>query len=222
MPIKSEDLHGNVPDEADAALLLIDVVNDFEFENGEALLKLALPVGKEIANLKARAKQAGIPAIYVNDNFGKWRSDLNQIVSHCLEGGVTGEPFVKLVLPEEDDYFVLKPKHSGFYSTSLDLLLEHLGARILILAGIAGNNCVLFTANDAYMRDFNLIVPSDCSVSQSEEDNQNAFKQMEKVLKADIRPWRELNLETLKAGEDESRDRSDKKAKSKSATSAKR
>jgi nicotinamidase-related amidase len=224
MPIKSEDLHGNVPDEADAALLLIDVVNDFEFEGGEALLELALPVGKQIADLKARAKQAGIPAIYVNDNFGKWQSDLNKIVSHCLEDEVAGEPFVKLVLPEEDDYFVLKPKHSGFYSTSLDLLLEHLGARTLILAGIAGNNCVLFTANDAYMRDFNLIVPSDCSVSQSEEDNENALKQMERVLKADIRPWRELNLKALKAGEDESRDgagSTDKKTKSKSATSAK-
>jgi nicotinamidase-related amidase len=224
MPIKSEDLHGNVPDKANAALLLIDVVNDFEFEGGDALLELALPVGEQIANLKARAKQAGIPAIYVNDNFGKWRSDLNKIVSHCLEDGVTGELFVKLVLPEEDDYFVLKPKHSGFYSTSLDLLLEHLGARTLILAGIAGNNCVLFTANDAYMRDFNLIVPSDCSVSQSEEDNKNALNQMEKVLKADIRPWRELNLKALKAGKDESKvgaGSTDKKTKRKSATSAK-
>jgi nicotinamidase-related amidase len=128
------------------------------------------------------------------------------------------------VLPEEDDYFVLKPKHSGFYSTSLDLLLKHLGARTLILAGIAGNNCVLFTANDAYMRDFNLIVPSDCSVSQSEEDNKNALKQMEKVLKADIRSWRELNLKALTAGQDESKDgagSTDKKTKSKRATSAK-
>ncbi|HEY2975813.1 MAG TPA: isochorismatase family protein [Pyrinomonadaceae bacterium] len=75
------------------------------------LLKLALPAGKRIANLKARAKQIGIPVIYVNDNFGKWRSDLNQIVSHCLEDGVRGEPFVKLIPPDKDDYFVLKPKH---------------------------------------------------------------------------------------------------------------
>ena len=197
MPIKSEDLHGSVPDEAAAALLLIDVVNDFEFENGDALLELALPVGKNIANLKRLAKQAGIPAVYVNDNFGKWQSDLNKIVSHCLEDGVRGESFVRLVLPDEDDYFVLKPKHSGFYCTSLDLLLQHLGAHTLILAGIAGNNCVLFTANDAYMRDFKLIVPSDCSASQMQEDNENALKQMEKVLKADVHPWEELNLEKL-------------------------
>jgi nicotinamidase-related amidase len=199
MPIKSKDLHGNVPDHAGAALLLIDVINDFEFEGGEPLLKLALPVGKNIANLKRLAKQAGIPAIYVNDNFGKWQSDLNKIVSHCLEDGVRGEPFVRLVLPDEDDYFVLKPKHSGFYCTSLELLLEHLGAHSLILAGIAGNNCVLFTANDAYMRDFKLVVPSDCSASQSQEDNQNAFKQMQKVLKADIKRSAELNLKELHA-----------------------
>lgn len=197
MPIKSKDLHGNVPDSAGAALLLIDVVNDFEFEDGDKLFELALPVGKQIANLKKLAREAGIPAIYVNDNFGKWQSDLNKIVSHCLGDGVRGEPFVKLVLPDDDDYFVLKPKHSGFYCTGLALLLEHLGAHNLILAGIASNNCVLFTANDAYMRDFKLFVPADCSVSIEPEDNDYAFQQMQKVLKADIRASTELNLADL-------------------------
>lgn len=199
MPIKSEDLHGNVPDTAGVALLLIDVINDFEFEGGDELLKLAMPVAKNIANLKSRVRQAGIPQIYVNDNFGKWQSDLNKIVSHCLEDGVRGEPFVKLVLPEKDEYFVLKPKHSGFYCTSLELLLEHLGARSLILTGITGNNCVLFTANDAYMRDFKLFVPADCVVSRRPEENENALKQMEKVLKAEIGPMEELDLEKMKS-----------------------
>jgi nicotinamidase-related amidase len=98
MPVKSEDLHGNVLDDSGVALLLIDIINDFEFESGDVLLKLALPVGEEIAKLKKRAKEIGIPAIYVNDNFGKWQSDLNKIVSHCLEDGVRGEPFVKSTL----------------------------------------------------------------------------------------------------------------------------
>lgn len=198
MPIKSSDLHGNVPDSSGAALLLIDVVNDFEFEGGEELLRLALPVGRAIAQLKQAAKQAGIPAIYVNDNFGKWQSDLNKIVSHCTGVGVRGKPFVELLLPDEDDYFVLKPKHSGFFSTTLELLLEHLGARTLILVGIAGNNCVLFTANDAYMRDFKIVVPSDCVVSETERENEYALQQMTKVLKADTRPAGDLNLEGLK------------------------
>jgi nicotinamidase-related amidase len=201
MPVKSKDLHGNVPDQSGAALLLIDVVNDFEFEGGERLLPLALPVGKAIANLKRAAKRAGVPAIYVNDNFGKWQSDLNKIVSHCLEDEVRGKAFVEMVKPDEEDYFVLKPKHSGFFSTTLELLLDHLGARSLILTGIAGNNCVLFTANDAYMRDFKLFVPSDCVVSETEAENEYALQQMAKVLKADTRPADELNLEVMRSKE---------------------
>jgi nicotinamidase-related amidase len=194
MPVKSHDLHGNVPDKAGAALLLIDVVNDLEFEGGDALLELALPVARNIAKAKNLAKQAGIPAIYVNDNFGKWRSDFRTIVDHVIGDNVRGKPLADLLQPDDDDYFVLKPKHSGFYSTSLDLLLDHLGATRLILSGIAGNICVLFTANDAYMRDFKLFVPSDLVVSQTREENEFALKQMEKVLKADVRPSNDLNL----------------------------
>jgi nicotinamidase-related amidase len=198
MPVKSKDMHGNVPDDASAALLLIDVINDFEFPGGDQLLKLALPVGRNIAALKRRAREVGIPAIYVNDNFGKWRSDFKKTVAHCLEDKVRGKPFVELVLPDEDDYFVLKPKHSGFFSTSLDILLEHIGARTLILTGIAGNSCVLFTANDAYMRDFKLVVPSDCVVSETVAENEYALKQIQTVLKADVKPWIKVNLEELK------------------------
>lgn len=199
MPVRSEDLHGNVADASPAVLLLIDVVNDFEFEGGEQLLELALPVGQQIAELKRRVVAAGLPVVYVNDNFGIWRSDLNKIVTHCLEDDVRGKPFVELVLPDKNDYFVLKPKHSGFYCTALELLLEHLGAARLILAGIAGNNCVLFTANDAYMRDFELFVPSDTTVSLTVEENDHALEQMANVLKADIRPSSKLDLDKLKA-----------------------
>jgi nicotinamidase-related amidase len=202
MPIRSEDLHGNVPDSSVAALLLIDVINDFEFEGGEKLFEQAVPVGRNIARLKALAKKQKIPTIYVNDNFGRWQSDFRRIVSHCRRDDIRGKPFVELLLPDEDDYFVLKPKHSGFYSTTLDLLLNHLTARNLILTGIAGNNCVLFTANDAYMRDFNLFVPSDCVVSIEEQDNENALRQMKEVLKADIRPSSELDLRAINATTD--------------------
>jgi nicotinamidase-related amidase len=197
MPIRSENLHGNVPDSSGAALLLIDVINDFEFDDGDKLLRHALPVGQNIARLKQHATRAGIPTIYVNDNFGKWRSDFRNTISHCRQDGIRGKQFVELLLPDDDDYFVLKPKHSGFYSTTLDLLLRHLTATNLILTGIAGNNCVLFTANDAYMRDFKLFVPSDCVVSVEATDNDYALRQMEKVLKADIRPSRELDLSAI-------------------------
>ena len=196
MPVRSKDLHGSAPDKSGAALLLIDVINDFDFPEGDKLLRLALPVGQNIARLKQRAKDAGIPAIYVNDNFGRWRSDFKKIVNHSREQG-KGKEFVELLLPDEDDYFVLKPKHSGFYSTSLSLLLTHLTATNLILTGIAGNNCVLATANDAYMRDFKVFVPRDCVVSNTDEENQHALKQMETVLKADTTISSELDLEKI-------------------------
>jgi nicotinamidase-related amidase len=195
MLVGSTDLHGSAPDKSGAALLLIDVINDFDFAEGEQLLRLALPFGQNIARLKQRANAAGIPAIYVNDNFGRWQSDFKKIVAHCLEDG-RGKPFVERLLPE-DDYFVLKPKHSGFYSTSLSLLLIHLTAKNLILTGIAGNNCVLFTANDAYMRDFKIFVPADCIVSTTDEENRHALKQMETVLKADTTIATELDLQKI-------------------------
>jgi nicotinamidase-related amidase len=198
MPAKNEDLHGNVPDKAEVALLLIDVINDLEFDGGEELLKYALPMAEKIAELKSRARRAGIPIIYVNDNFGKWQSDFNKLLKHCLETDVRGKPLAEMLRPDEDEYFVLKPKHSGFFSTTLDTLLDYLKARTLILTGVAANICVLFTANDAYMRDFNLIIPSDCVASNTAEDNEHALKLMEQVLKADTTPSDDLDLDELK------------------------
>ena len=193
----SHDLHGSAPDKSGAALLLIDVINAFDFPEGDQLLELAQPVGKNIAQLKKRAKAAGIPCVYVNDNFGKWQSDFKKLVARCTAEDAKGKEFVKLLVPDDADYFVLKPKHSGFYSTTLDLLLTHLNAKNLILTGIAGNNCVLFTANDAYMRDFKVFVPEDCVVSNTEEENRYALKQMETVLKADTSPSHQLDLKSL-------------------------
>jgi nicotinamidase-related amidase len=198
MPAKNEDLHGNVPDKAEVALLLIDVINDLEFETGEQLLKYAAPMAKRIAALKKRAREAKVPVIYVNDNFGKWQSDFNKILTHCLEDDVRGKPLAEQLRPEEDDYFVLKPKHSGFFSTTLDTLLEYLKARTLILTGVTADICVLFTANDAYMRDFNLVIPSDCVASNSPDENEHALDLMKRVLKADIRPSVELDFDELK------------------------
>ncbi len=200
MPGKNEDLHGSAPDKCDAALLLIDVINDLEFPEGDQLLQYALPMARRIAAFKKQARQERVPVVHVNDNFGRWRSDFNAQVEHCLHDGVRGQPIVELLRPEESDYFVLKPKHSGFFSTTLDTLLEYLGVKTVILTGMAANICVLFTANDAYMRDLRLIVPSDCVASNTEEENRYALEQMRKVLKADTRPSTELSFRALLAG----------------------
>ena len=199
MPLNNEDLHGNVPENSPVALLLIDVINDLEFEGAESLLEAAIPMAKNIAELKRRAKAAGIPAIYVNDNFGRWQSDFRKVVEHCLNDGVRGEPIARILQPDDDDYFVLKPKHSAFFATTLDTLLKYLGAHTLILTGIAGNICILFSANDAYMRDLKVVVPSDCVASNTEEENRNALEQIRVVLKGDITPSAELDLETLRS-----------------------
>jgi len=188
MPSRNPDLHGNAPDNSPIALVLIDVINDLEFPGSEKLLKLALPMARNLARLKKRARAAGVPVIYVNDNFGRWQSDFHKQVQHCLEDGVKGEPIARLLRPGDQDYFVLKPKHSGFFSTQLDILLEHLGTETVILTGVAANICVLFTANEAYMRDYQLIVPRDCVASNTKKENDYALQQMKQILKADIRP----------------------------------
>jgi nicotinamidase-related amidase len=197
MPEKNETLHGFVPDKSAVALLLIDVINDLEFPEAEGMLDDAVEMARHIAALKKRTTALKIPTIYVNDNFGRWQSDFHGVVEHCRDDNVRGKPVAELLAPQEKDYFILKPKHSGFFSTSLDILLEYLQAKRLILTGIAGNICVLFTANDAYMRDFQLYVPSDCACSNTPEENDFALKQMEKILKVDTTISHELNLEKM-------------------------
>jgi nicotinamidase-related amidase len=139
-----------------------------------------------------------VPVIYVNDNFGKWQSDFKRILEHCLKEDVCGRPVAETLRPEEDDYFVLKPKHSGFFSTTLDILLDYLQAKTIILTGLTGDICVLFTAHDAYMRDFNLVIPSDCVASNDPKENEYTLRKMETLMDADIRPSTEIDFESLK------------------------
>lgn len=197
MPARNNDLHGNVPDQCRVALILIDVINDMEFEGGDALLENALPAARRLARLRRRAKDAGVPVIYVNDNFGKWRSDFRQQLGHVLEDDVRGEPIASLLRPDEQDYFVLKAKHSGFYDSQLDLLIDYLEARTLILAGFATDMCVLFTASDAYLRDLEIIVPPDCSAAASAKHHESALEHMSRVLHVRTIPSPEIDFTKL-------------------------
>lgn len=197
MEKKKTILHENAPDKSRAALLLIDVISDFEFEDGAALFKQTFPKAESIAKLKERAKGAKIPVIYINDNFGKWRDDFQKTIKHCLRKTVRGSKIVKLLKPAEDDYFVLKPKHSAFYSTTLDLLLQELGVKTIVIAGISTDICVLFSANDAYMRGYQLFIPQDCVASVKPEENKRALEYIERVLKADVRASAEIDFAAL-------------------------
>jgi len=190
----STDLHGNAPDNAPIALLIIDAINDLAFEEGREVLGKAIQMAHKIRLLKAKARRVGIPAIYVNDNFGRWRSDFRTVVAHCGRPRSRGRDVTRLLRPDSLDYFVLKPKHSGFFSTTLALLLEHLQARTLILCGLLTDVCVLFTAQDAYLRGYRIVVPADCVVARTTAEGTRALAHMQRVLDADTRPSTDLRL----------------------------
>jgi len=190
------NFHGQRVKPCKVALLLIDVINDLDFPEADQLLRHALPMADRILELKRCAKALGIPVIYVNDNFGRWQSNLPKLVEHCLDGS-RGQPLVEMLQPDDDDYFIVKPRHSGFFGTSLDLLLEDLEVETLVLTGVAGNICVLFTANDAYLRHYQLFVPRDCVASNTSAENSAALWQMAEILKADISAAEQLDLAML-------------------------
>jgi nicotinamidase-related amidase len=179
------------------ALLLIDVINDLAFPGSEVLVRQAEPMATRLAALKRRADRVGVPAIYVNDNFGQWRSDFRKTVAHCTSARSPGRIVSRRLKPTSRDYFVLKPKHSGFYDTTLDTLLNDLKIRRVIVTGIAGNICVLFTANDAYMRGLRIYAPSDCIVSNTPDDNAHALRQIQVVLKGRTEPSGEIGFVRL-------------------------
>ena len=182
------------PEQVDpTAVLLIDVINDFDFVESNLLLRFAMPMAKRLKTLKDRARRAGLPVIYSNDNFGLWQSSFEVIVDHCLRS--KGREVVRILAPEPADYFVLKPKQSAFYSTSLEVLLNELGVKRLIIGGLAADVCVLFTAMDAFMREYDLCVPSDCVASSTKLQKDSALRQMADVLKADTRLSSQIDLE---------------------------
>lgn len=195
---KNEDLHGNAPDKSKIALLIVDMICDFNFDEGDKLFKQAEPIAENIEKLKKKAQKSNVPVIYVNDNFGKWQSDFRKLLEHSLKESACGRRIAEKLKPDDEDYFVLKPKHSGFYSTTLDVLLKYLGVETLVLTGVTTDICILFTANDAYMRDFHLFIPRDCVAAKEKEQSRKTLEYMEKILKADTRPANEINFSELK------------------------
>lgn len=195
MEKENADLHGNAPDTCPVALLIIDMINDLDFPGGDELLQPAVNAADCIAELKARAKSLCIPVIYANDNFGHWRSDIASLVQHSLHTTNRGKPIVERLQPDPTDYVVLKPKNSAFFETTLSLLLQYLGTKRLILTGLSTDVCVQFTAQDAYLRDIGLSIPSNCVASVSSEQTQASLAYMQRVLQADITPSAELDLQ---------------------------
>jgi nicotinamidase-related amidase len=177
-----------------SALLLVDVINHMEFEGGQLLLAQAMAMAPHLLALRQKARRAQVPVIYANDNFGQWHSNASKITQYCCARGRRGARFTRALAPGEREYFVLKAKNSAFYCTALDPLLKTLKVDRLIVTGLTAENCVLFSAHDAYLRDYKVLVPSDCVASQTPEATERALAQMRASLKADTRPSTELKL----------------------------
>lgn len=173
------------------ALLIIDLMNRFDFQGGDKLLQSARLAIEPILRLRREMDEAAGPTVYVNDNFGEWHSEKSKLVDRARD---MAPEFIALAEPRECDYFVIKPQFSGFYSTNLPLLLPKLGVSRLVITGVATDVCVLFTAADAHMRDYAIWVPCDAVAAESRDCGDQALQLMHRHLGAEISPTSELYL----------------------------
>ncbi|WP_404479168.1 cysteine hydrolase family protein [Novosphingobium sp. BL-52-GroH] len=165
-----------------AALLIIDMINGFDFEGADILQPKALKAATAVRRLKDAFEQKGWPIVYVNDNFGEWHSERSLLIDRALEHD---NPVTALLRPAAEDFFIIKPQFSGFYATNLPVLLPKLGVRHLVITGIATDICVLFTAADAHMRDYTLWIPEDAVAAQSDEKGCWALDTMAQSMAAE-------------------------------------
>lgn len=187
----------HAPHHSPAVLILIDVINHFEFPDGEKVLRQALSIAPKIAHLKKRAQAAGMSTIYVNDNFGQWRSDASRLLEYCTRPEAAGKSFVEQIQPGKNDYFVLKPMHSAFYQTPLEVLLRYLEASTLVVAGLTTNSCIVCTAHDAKMREFELYVPADCSAARTAKEHRRAIEHIRMMAAGRVMPSASLRLNEI-------------------------
>ena len=181
------------------ALLLIDFINTLDFDGGEALAQRAVAAARNTRRLKRQARAEGIPTVYVNDHFGDWSANFSTVIGRC-ERARLGRQLVTQLRPMRGDLSILKPRHSAFYGTPLEFLLDELSVDSLILTGVQAHICILFSAHDAYLRRYRLWVPSECVASETADDERAALRHMATVTGADIRPYAGLPRRARIAG----------------------
>lgn len=158
-----------------------------DFDGGERLALRAIRAARQTARLKRRARAERVPVVYVNDNFGDWSANFEAVLRQC-EASARGRPLVQLLCPDRGDLSILKPRHSAFYGTPLEFLLDELRVDSLILAGVQAHICILFTAHDAFLRRYRLWVPADCVASETAAGEHAALAHLAEVADADVRP----------------------------------
>ena|SRR5690625_3296558 len=174
------------PSLSKTAVLFIDVINDFKFNGGEKLLHHTKSILPHLKRLKAFACENNLPIIYINDHYGVWQADFQKIIKHCTNE--YSQEIIQEIKPDDTDYFLIKPQHSAFFQTPLQSLLHELGKTRLIVAGIAGDICILFTAKDAYMYKYDMHIPENCMASEDKDGNDYALYLMQSVMKAKTDP----------------------------------
>jgi nicotinamidase-related amidase len=195
MPVKPERAPlADAPAPRGMALLIIDMISSWDFADAGKLARAAVAVAPRIGALKRRCARAGVPAIYVNDNRGRWRSEFRELVRISVAESEIGARIAQSLMPGDDDYSVLKPKHSAFYATPLDLLLRHLRVQHLVVTGVASDQCILMSASEAKMRDYEVVVPGDCVAAQTAARNDRALRQLREALAIETVPSARLRV----------------------------
>jgi nicotinamidase-related amidase len=150
-----------------AALLALDLITDFDFPDGAAVRRALSNRAAAIRSLLERARAHRVPVIYTNDNLGAWRSDAPALIAHCIQPRLAGAALVRSLSPAASDEIILKPRHSAFYGTALEALLDDRKIDTLVIVGISAESCVWMTACDAHTRGFSLVVPADTMAGAS-------------------------------------------------------
>jgi len=195
MPVKPDRAPlADRPAHDGTALLVIDMISTWDFAGAEKIVRGAVAIAPRIAALKQRCVRAGVPVIYVNDNRGRWRSEFRELVRVSIVESEAGAEIAKHLQPGEGDYSVLKPKHSAFYATPLDLLLRHLRVTRLLVSGVASDQCIVMSAAEAKMRDYDVVVPSDCIADQTPARTARALRHLREALAIETTPSARVRL----------------------------
>jgi nicotinamidase-related amidase len=172
---------------SETALLVIDMMNTYDHKDADVLATNVAEIVEPLAGLISRARDRDdVDVIYVNDNYGDFSADFEDIVSAALSG--ERPDLVKPIAPEKDSVRVLKVRHSAFYASSLDYLLGRLKTQHLIITGQVTEQCILYSALDAYVRHFSFIVPPDCVANIDPELGDAALTMMNKNMHAELVP----------------------------------
>lgn len=176
------------------AILIVDAINPLDFPGGRAFATRAVVTARRVARLAERARRAGVPVVFVNDNLGRWRSDIDALIDHVSAPTCAGRLLAEVLRPQPSDFVVLKSTLSGFHQTPLEAMLRQGGVSTVVVTGFVTGNCVLFTAAGAYMRDFRVVVPRDCVADQTRDAQREGLKRMADTMKAQLPLSTELRL----------------------------